>query len=463
MLFLKVTRSVKNFGARFGWLMAELVFVFLGMYGAFLLERMHDDDMDLLRKRQILQALVDEFEDYEKELGSASTSLDEAYGVPFFTAYSAGEKPFPTPIPYGGMGSVNTGIWEAMLQSGGIEVLEVEVIQQVQVFFKKLQDLLDLYSRFERLTEQMILPEMDQEVSFFYQAEGPELRDKYKWYVNSLFTIGMSLRSLSEQAATTKVVLLAEYEKVRKIEEKKEANRKNFTPRRKRTKTPKQTPLQVDQPEETVEEETSDELSDAHAEAIAYLIHQCQGLADFFETTKSGYDEAHAIPFFTSYSEGKKPLPFPVSSDLLSRINTKPLAGLLATKGVEEVLPADLLNSLGQLLNKISETEAMHQDFTKRCGAEISPDHNVSVFYDTETNELKENFQWFPNTLYSLGLALEDCQNESNSILAMLSPDRERNTDEHSAESVPSGPHNDDGFPQTSLDDNQTNSLEDEN
>ena len=37
--------------------MAELVFVFLGMYGAFLLERMHDDDMDLLRKRQILQAL----------------------------------------------------------------------------------------------------------------------------------------------------------------------------------------------------------------------------------------------------------------------------------------------------------------------------------------------------------------------------------------------------------------------
>ena len=83
------------------------------------------------------------------------------------------------------MGSVNTGIWEAMLQSGGIEVLEVEVIQKVQVFFKKLQDLLDLYSRFERLTEQMILPEMDQDVDFFYQAEGPELRDKYKWYVNS--------------------------------------------------------------------------------------------------------------------------------------------------------------------------------------------------------------------------------------------------------------------------------------
>ena len=234
MLFLKVTRSAKRFGARFGWLMAELVFVFLGMYGAFLLERMHDDDMDLLRKRQILQALVDEFEDYETELGSASASLDEAYGVPFFTAYGAGEKPFPTPIPYGGMGSVNTGIWEAMLQSGGIEVLEVEVIQKVQVFFKKLQDLLDLYSHFERLTEQMILPEMDQDVTFFYQIEGPELRDKYKWYVNSLFTIGMSLRSLSEQAATTKEVLLAEYEKIRKKKKKEGKIEKHVAFRMKR-------------------------------------------------------------------------------------------------------------------------------------------------------------------------------------------------------------------------------------
>ena len=62
--------------------------------------------------------------------------------------------------------------------------------------------------------------------------------------------------------------------------------------------------------------------------------------------------------------------------------------------------------------------------------AEISPDHNVSVFYDTEATELKENFQWFPNTLYTLGLALDDCHNESNSILAMLGIDREGATEE---------------------------------
>ena len=43
------------------------------------------------------------------------------------------------------MGKVNTGIWEAMLQSGGIELLEMEMILEIQSFFKKLQDVLDLY------------------------------------------------------------------------------------------------------------------------------------------------------------------------------------------------------------------------------------------------------------------------------------------------------------------------------
>jgi hypothetical protein len=459
VLFLKVTRSVKRFAARFGWLMAELVFVFLGMYGAFLLERMHDDDMDLLRKRQILQALVDEFEDYETELGSASSSLDEAYGVPFFSAYGEGDRPFPTPIPYGGMGSVNTGIWEAMLQSGGIEVLEVEVIQQVQVFFKKLQDLLDLYSRFERLTEQMILPEMDQDVNFFYEKEGSELRDKYKWYVNSLFTIGMSLRSLSEQAATTKEVLLAEYEKVRKKEEQEGVEiKKNFTPRRKRTKSPGQPPPQVEQPDEMVEQETSAEVSDARTQALEYLAYQCNALADFFETTKTGYDEAHAIPFFTSYSEGKQPLPFVVSDDLLESMTTEPLAGLLSAEGVEEVLPADLLDALRQLLDKISETEALHQDFTKRCGVEILPDHNVSVFYDTEATELKENFQWFPNTLYTLGLALGDCHTETTSVLAMLGVEEGAVEGDASNDS-----QNEPDLSQPILDDNQSLSTDNEN
>ena len=206
MMFLKLTRSAKGLLTRSGWLIAELVFVFLGLYGAFLLERMHDNDLDLLRKRQILDALVGEFRSYNDELSKASVGLDEGYAQPFFQEYAGGAMPYPRPIPYGGIASVNTGIWEALLQSG-IEVLEIDMIQRIQAFFKQLQDFLDLFTRFEGLCSTMILPESEQNASFFYEENTPQLRNKYKWYANQLFDLGTNLRSLSEEAAATQAVL----------------------------------------------------------------------------------------------------------------------------------------------------------------------------------------------------------------------------------------------------------------
>jgi len=206
MIFLKLTRSAKTLMTRFGWLFAELIFIFLGLYGAFLLERMHDNDMDLLRKHQIIKALVGEFEGYEEELSVAYETLSDAYATPFFSKYAGGEKPFPIQVQYGSIARVNTGIWEALLQSG-IEVLEIELIQKIQTFFKKLQDFLDLFARFESLNTTYILPEADRNASFFYEEEGIELRDKYKWYANQLFDISTNLGQLAMDAVETHQIL----------------------------------------------------------------------------------------------------------------------------------------------------------------------------------------------------------------------------------------------------------------
>jgi hypothetical protein len=206
MVFLKLTKSAKTLITRFGWLFAELIFIFLGLYGAFLLERIHDDKMDLLRKHQIIEALVGEFEGYEQELGTAYETLSDSYATPFFSKYASGEKPFPNQIQYGSIARVNTGIWEALLQSG-IEVLEIELIQKIQTFFKKLQDFLDLFARFENLNTTYIIPEADRNASYFYETEGIELRDKYKWYANQLFDISTNLGELAVEAVNTHELL----------------------------------------------------------------------------------------------------------------------------------------------------------------------------------------------------------------------------------------------------------------
>ena len=416
MIFLKVTRSVKNLGAKFGWLVAEVVLVFLGMYGAFVLERMHDDDMDLLRKRQILQALVDEFENYEEELSSASSSMDEGYGIPFFTAYSSGEKPFPRPIPFGGMGSVNTGIWEAMLQSGGIEVLEVELIQGVQGFFKKLQDLLDLYSRFERLSESMILPEMDQSVVFFYEPEGSELRDKYKWYVNSLFTVGMSLRELSEQAKTTKELLLAEYSNVARdfIDEDEE----QILPPQTKPSVVKEVDQETEQENQVseVKQDQDAEISNLIQSLKESLIH----IEERITESSSLFDEQVAIPFFTSYSEGLKPvlqkleIKFLVDQEIdqtermIENLNSQSFA----------TLQDEMTTNLRDSLEKCLKTNSGFEGFISRTGIELTPQkpNHETFYYDLNSTELKEEFMWYPNELFKFGTAFRNLSEEIASI-----------------------------------------------
>jgi hypothetical protein len=407
MLFLKVTKSVRGFFKRTGWLVAEVVLVFLGMYGAFLLERMHDEEMDLLRKKQILQALVDEFENYEEELSSASHSLDEGYGIPFFTAYSSGEKPFPSPIPFGGMGSVNTGIWEAMLQSGGIEVLEVEMIQEVQGFFKKLQDLLDLYSRFERLTENLILPMMDESVEYFYESNSTELRNKYKWYVNSLFTVGMTLRELSAQAGNTKELLSKEYQKTFN----------DLLPEEDEVLT---IPTSEKEDDSSTNFE-SNSISEEGEDLVLIQTFEDELLKTLilFSKASENFDDNYAIPFFTSYSNGECPVPFSFTFPYLPEgtlDNMKALITDLESLNYSqesissESLQEYLINTI-QLLDSIKE-------FELKSSSLFNEDRSGNLsFYEENSTALSSDYEWFPNELFTIGTALRSVSEESLRLL----------------------------------------------
>lgn len=405
MMFLKLTQRAKGFLKRSGWLLAELVFVFVGMYGAFLLERMHEENLDDLRERQILQALIDEFGDYEKELSDFKEWLDEGYANAFFQSYSRGEKPFPPIIPSGGMGKVNTGIWEAMLQSGGIELLEMEMILEIQSFFKKLQDVLDLYSRFERLTETMILPESDRNASFFYEEEGIVLRNKYKWYVNSLFSLGISLGEMSDQAGTTKTLLIGEF-------------KKNFPDYKIKTEDSKQTSAEEDPPiVEEEEQEVISEVADLPAVRVkdpelerAVLSHLLNLLSETHEDLsilQAAFDERFAIPFFTAYTEGEKPVPMPILLDHNLSDHSMEWRKFFDSQEVRN-LDLDIIGKTDRLFSGLDETVAELDKFSKLTDKLLpsAPDGNFSKFYAPDQVELRESFTWFPNQMFSIGNGL---------------------------------------------------------
>jgi len=423
MLFLKVTKSVKGLTRKFGWLLAELVFVFLGMYGAFLLERMQDEENDILRKRQILQALVDEFENYESELGEASYTLNEAYCTPFFSKYANGKKPFPNPIPFGAMGSVNTGIWEAMLQSGGIEVLEVDLIQKVQGFFKKLQDLLDLYTRLERLSESMIMPEMDRDADFFYEKDGIALRDKYKWHVDMLYTINMFLGDLTTEAKSTKDLLISEFEK---IKDKKLKPATPSSPKEKLNQGDSTIePTVIDSNDTKVEEIVEDAKveieQDVQPPKISDLIGFAKILIENIKQFSTSFDQDFVMPFISSYSEGKRPVPskFIMEESPFGGDMRELLEILLWLKETDELLADNQsFESLLELVDQSVQAEVILKNFNERSNS-IDEDENLtsSNFYEGNSSEFNAKTKWYLDELFSVNLTLQSLKDNCNAVI----------------------------------------------
>ena len=103
-------------------------------------------------------------------------------------------------------------------------------------------------------------------------------------------------------------------------------------------------------------------------------------------------------------------------------INAQPLSKFLASQGIGEVLPPDLLDSLDQLVGKIEETKGLNLHFIELSEAQISSlsDPNKTIFYEANATQLREEFKWYPNILYSMGLALDGCNKEALGILEKL-------------------------------------------
>ena len=141
---------------------------------------------------------------------------------------------------------------------------------------------------------------------------------------------------------------------------------------------------------------------------LGFLGSQFEKLGDHLGAIQSDFDNAHAIPFFSAYGEGERPLPYHLPLDLLDSVDPSPLSRILSNQGIIRALSTEETDALGALLLMITETKGLHQEFTDRCRGDIplSEDRNDTVFYAPGSSELRESFLWFPNSLFTLGTAL---------------------------------------------------------
>jgi hypothetical protein len=123
---IKQKRSLLSRVAR--WT-AELVLVFVSVYAAFWLNNYQQHRQDIGRRDQILAAFEQQLHE-GIESGQINRAKQEQKAAEFRRALDAGEMPPLQPFVF--ITDYSPSDWATMLQSGGVQLLEVQTVMAVR-------------------------------------------------------------------------------------------------------------------------------------------------------------------------------------------------------------------------------------------------------------------------------------------------------------------------------------------
>lgn len=162
---------------------AELVLVFVGVYAAFWLSSFQQHHQEAKRRDQILAALETEVTEgisNAKQQGATA----ESTAAKFDDALNAGQMPPVRPFVF--TTDYSPTDIAAMLQSGGYELLEVKTLMAVRNMESALRGGLAEMKHYQDLSDALIVPNLDQDTSFFYDPVTKQLRKKFAAYPKAL-------------------------------------------------------------------------------------------------------------------------------------------------------------------------------------------------------------------------------------------------------------------------------------
>jgi hypothetical protein len=169
--------------SHFGGWVAELVLVFVGVYGAFWLNNFQQHRQDAQRRDQILASLEQEFLK-GIESGKIAGAKEERQAAEFRRALDAGEMPPLHPFVF--TTDYSPGDIATLLQSGGVELLEVKTLMALRELESVIRWGLSDMQHYQKLSDELIVPNLDQDISFFYDPATKKLRKRFEMYPQAL-------------------------------------------------------------------------------------------------------------------------------------------------------------------------------------------------------------------------------------------------------------------------------------
>jgi hypothetical protein len=180
---MRETPSRIPFWPRLGGWAAELILVFIGVYAAFWLNTFQQHQHDAERRDQIL-ASIERTLSEGIESGKNNRVKEEEEAAKFQRALGAGEMPPLHPFVF--TTDYSPGDFAALLQSGGTELLDLETRTALRYDESVIRWGLSRLQRYQKLSDELIVPNLDQDISFFYDPATKKLRKRFEIYPEAL-------------------------------------------------------------------------------------------------------------------------------------------------------------------------------------------------------------------------------------------------------------------------------------
>jgi len=169
--------------SRFGRWAAELLLVFVGVYAAFWLNNYQQRQQDAERRDRILASLEEELQ-RGIESGKLETAKEEREASEFRRGLDAGEMPPLRPFVF--TTDYSPGDFATWLQAGGIQLLDVKTLTTLRELESVIRWGLNDIARYQKLSDELIVPNLDQDISFFYEPGSRKLRKRFEIYPQAL-------------------------------------------------------------------------------------------------------------------------------------------------------------------------------------------------------------------------------------------------------------------------------------
>jgi hypothetical protein len=170
--------------SHFGGWVAELVLVFVGVSAAFWLNNYQQHRQDAERRDRILGWIEQNLRNGIEGSKINRTKQQEPAAADFRGALDAGEMPPLRPFVF--ITDYTPADFATWLQSGGTQLLDLETLTALRNDESVIRWGLQRMERYQKLSDEFIVPNLGQDISFFYDPATRKLRKQFEIYPEAL-------------------------------------------------------------------------------------------------------------------------------------------------------------------------------------------------------------------------------------------------------------------------------------